>query len=111
MTPLHPIQVVEVFDCYGIDSMGPFVTSFGHDYILLSVDYVSKRVKTIPTRTNDHRTVVKFLKENVFSRFEMPRAIISDGGSFFCNKIMVGLMRKYSVLHKVSIPYNPQTNG
>ena len=42
MMPLHLIQVVEVFDCWGIDFMGPFVTSFGHDYILLVVDYVSK---------------------------------------------------------------------
>ena len=83
MMPLHPIQVVEVFDCWGIDFMGPFVTSFGHDYILLAVDYVSKWVEAIPTRTNDHMTVVKFLKENIFSRFGMPRAIISDGGS--CN--------------------------
>ena len=54
---------------------------------------------------------MKFLKENIFSRFGMPRAIISDGGSHFCNKIVAGLMRKYGVLHKVSTPYHPQTNG
>ena len=91
--------------------MGPFITSFGHDYILLAVDYVSKWVEAVPTRTNDHRTVVKFLKENIFSRFGMPRAIISDGGSHFCNKIIASLMRKYSVWHKVLTPYHPQTNG
>ena len=75
--------MVEVFDCWGIDFMGSFVTSFGHDYILLVIDYVSKWVEAIPTRTNDHRTVVKFLKENIFSRFGMPQAIISDGVSIF----------------------------
>ena len=91
--------------------MGPFVTSFGYDYILITVDYMSKWVEAIPTRTNDHRIVVKFLKENIFSRFRMPRAIISDGGSHFCNKIVASLMRKYGVLHQVSIPYHPQTNG
>ena len=63
--------------------MGPFVTSFGHDCILLAVDYVSKWIEAISTRTNDHRTVVKFLKENIFSRFGMPRVIISAGGSIF----------------------------
>ena len=69
MMPLHRIEAVEVFDYWGIDFMGPFATSFGHEYILLAIDYVSKWVEAIPTRTNDHRTVVKFFKENIFSQF------------------------------------------
>ncbi|RVW13079.1 Retrovirus-related Pol polyprotein from transposon opus [Vitis vinifera] len=32
-----------------------------------------------PANTNDHKVVLKFLKENIFSRFGMPKAIISDG--------------------------------
>ena len=92
MMPLQPIQVLEIFDCWGIDFMGPFVNSGGHEYILLAVDYVSKWVEAIPTRTNDHRVVMKFLKENIFSRFGMPRAIIIDGGSHFCNKPVAELM-------------------
>ena len=35
----------EVFDVWGIDSMGPFPVSFGYVYILLAVDYVSKWVE------------------------------------------------------------------
>ncbi|XP_052194945.1 uncharacterized protein LOC127802887, partial [Diospyros lotus] len=86
------------------------VINFSHT-LAFAVDYVSKWVEAIPARTNDHRTVVKFLKENIFSRFGMPRAIISDGGSHFCNKVVAGLMMKYGVLHKVATPYHPQTNG
>ncbi|XP_052211219.1 uncharacterized protein LOC127814034, partial [Diospyros lotus] len=85
------------------------VINFSHT-LAFAVDYVSKWVEAIPARTNDHRTVVKFLKENIFSRFGMPRAIISDGGSHFCNKVVAGLMKKYGVLHKVATPYHPQTN-
>ncbi|RVW63049.1 Retrovirus-related Pol polyprotein from transposon 17.6 [Vitis vinifera] len=33
----------------------------------------------IPCKHNDHRVVLKFLKENIFSRFGVPKAIISDG--------------------------------
>ena len=40
--PLTPILVIEIFDCWGIDFMGPFPPSCGYLYILLSVDYVSK---------------------------------------------------------------------
>lgn len=111
MMPLQLILVLEIFYCWGMDFMGPFVNSFGHKYILLAVDYVSKWVEAIPTRNNDHRVVVKFLKQNIFSRFGMPRAIINDGGSHFCNKPMVDLMKKYGIVHKVSTPYHPQTNG
>ena len=91
--------------------MGPFFNSFGHEYILFAIDYVSKWVETIPTRTNYHKSMVRFLKENIFSRFRMPRAIISDGGSHFGNKPVAKLMKKYGVIHKVSTLYHPQTNG
>ena len=43
--PLHGILVVQLFDVWGIDFMGPFPSSFGNIYILLVVDYVSKWVK------------------------------------------------------------------
>jgi hypothetical protein len=41
MMPLNPILVVEIFDVWGIDFMGPFPNSFGFLYILVAVDYVS----------------------------------------------------------------------
>lgn len=71
MMPLSPILIIEIFDVWGIDFMGPFVSSNGFQYILLAVDCVSKWVEAIPTRTNDHKVVVKFLKQ-IFSRFGTP---------------------------------------
>ena len=66
MMPLTPILIIEIFNCWGIDFMGPFPPSCGYLYILLSVDYVSKWVEAIPTRTNDHKVVLKFIKEHIF---------------------------------------------
>ena len=63
--------------------MGPFPPSFGHKYILVAVDYVSKWIEAIATRTNDHKIVMKFVCKNIFSRFGCPKAIISDGGLHF----------------------------
>jgi hypothetical protein len=60
MMPLNPILVLEIFDYWGIDFMGPFPSSFGYQFILVAVDYVSKWVEAIASRTNDHRVVVKF---------------------------------------------------
>ena len=107
----NPILVCEIFDVWGIDFMGPFPPSYGFTYILLAVDYVSKWVEAIATRTDDSKVVVGFVKTNIFSRFGIPRALISDQGSHFCNRVMENLLKKYGVFHKTSTPYHPQTNG
>jgi len=49
------------------------------------IDYVSKWVEAVAASHNDAKTVVKFLKKNIFSRFGVPRILISDGGTHFCN--------------------------
>ncbi|KAM1362955.1 hypothetical protein PS1_028252 [Malus domestica] len=109
--PQTPILIVEIFDVWGIDFMGPFPSSNGFLYILLAVDYVSKWVEAKATKTNDSKVVSDFIKSNIFARFGIPRAIISDGGSHFCNQTFEALLRKYNVTHKVSTPYHPQTSG
>ncbi|CAN6677885.1 unnamed protein product [Malus baccata var. baccata] len=109
--PQTPIFSVEIFDVWGIDFMGPFPSSQGFLYILLAVDYVSKWVEAKATRTNDSRVVADFVKTNIFARFGMPRVLISDGGSHFCNRTIEALLKKYNVTHKVATPYHPQTVG
>ena len=91
--------------------MRPFPTSFDHTYILVGVEYVSKWVEAMACKTNDHRVVLKFLRENIFSRFGVLRAIISDGGKHFCNKHFENLLAKYGVKHRIATPYHPQTSG
>ncbi|CAA0839027.1 Unknown protein, partial [Striga hermonthica] len=64
----------------------------------------------IPTRTCDANVVIKFLQGNILSRFGFPRAIVSDGGKHFCNRLFEKLMTKYAISHKVATPYHPQTS-
>ena len=52
--------------------MGPFRSSFGNLYILLTVDYVSKWVEEIACPKNDANTVVGFIQRNILSRFGHP---------------------------------------
>ncbi|RVW67362.1 putative mitochondrial protein [Vitis vinifera] len=72
--PMNPILIVDLFYVWGIDFMGPFPM-----------------------------VVLKFLKENIFSRFGVPKAIISDGGTHFCNKPFETLLAKHGVKHKNSL--------
>jgi hypothetical protein len=109
--PLTVMQEVEIFDCWGIDFVGPFSPSFTNEYILVGVDYVSKWVEAIPCARANAKTVVTFLKKNIFSIFETPRVLISDGGSHFCNAQLKKVLKHYWVRHKIASPYHPQTNG
>ncbi|RVW95554.1 putative mitochondrial protein [Vitis vinifera] len=81
--PMNPILIVDLFNVWDIDFMGPFSMSFGNSYILVRVYYVSKWVESI----------------------------VSDGGTHFCNKPFETLLAKYGVKHKVATPYHPQTFG
>ena len=109
--PLHSIIVCEIFDVWGIDFMGPFPNSFGNFYILLACDYVSKWVEAKATRTDNAKVVLDFVKSHIFARFGVPKALISDKGTHFCNRLMESLLKKYGVTHKVSTAYHPQTSG
>ena len=83
--PLQGILVVQLFDVWGMDIMGPFPVSFGNTYILLAVDYVSKWVEAAACPKNDANTV--------------------DGGSHFSNKVFDKLMSRYGIKHIMSLAY------
>ncbi|XLR68768.1 hypothetical protein S83_019440, partial [Arachis hypogaea] len=74
-------------------------------------DYVSKWVEAIVTPTNDTKTVLKLLQKHIFSRFGVPRVLISDGGTHFYNKQLDSALICYGINHKVATPYHPQING
>ncbi|XP_070679611.1 uncharacterized protein [Malus domestica] len=109
--PQLSILIVELFDVWGIDFMGPFPSSHGNQYILVAVEYVSKWVEAIAAPTNQGSVVLRFLQGVIFPRFGIPRVILSDGGKHFINKSFANLLAKYGINHRVATPYHPQTSG
>ncbi|GJW70933.1 reverse transcriptase domain-containing protein [Tanacetum coccineum] len=102
--------VCEVFDVRRLDFMGPFPQSRGNKYILVAVDYVSKLFEAQALPTNAARVVVKFLR-SLFARFGVPKALISDKGTHFCNFQLEKALQRYGVTHKLSTSYHRQSNG
>ncbi|XP_069143311.1 uncharacterized protein [Solanum lycopersicum] len=53
----------------------------------------------------------RVLEKEHLLQFGTPKAIISDGGSHFCNKLFKGILEKYWVRHNKATRYHPQTSG
>ncbi|CAM8929111.1 unnamed protein product [Rhodiola kirilowii] len=54
---------------------------------------------------------VPILVNDVFDIWGVPKAIISDQGTHFCNRMMAATLKRYHVHHRTSTAYHPQTNG
>jgi transposase InsO family protein len=109
--PLTNNLQIELFDCWGIDYMGPFPKLKNNEYILVAVDYVSKWVEAMPCRDADSRNSKNMFEEVIFLRFGVPRMVISDGGTHFIDKNFLKYLAKHGIHHNVATPYHPQTSG
>jgi len=79
--PLTTILEIDIFDVWGIDFMGPFMSSCGNTYILVAVDYVSKWVEAVALPNNEARSLVAFLTKTIFTIF----------GNSMCNHKHLGV--------------------
>jgi hypothetical protein len=57
-------------------------------YILIATEYITKWAKVTTTRTDDTKTVAKFIYENIITCFGWPKELISNKGSHFLNAII-----------------------
>ena len=64
---LNPIIVIVLFDVWGINFMGPFVSSHGIKYIFVEINYVLKCLQAIGLANNEGKSVTMFLKKNISS--------------------------------------------
>ncbi|CAF1415622.1 unnamed protein product [Rotaria sordida] len=111
---LRPIKPPEgVWQLVAMDFHGPInpTSRRGNKYIICLTDILSKFVVTKAVRDNTAQTAVKFLKEDVISKFGTPRCILTDNGTHFTSTIMNELIKKIGSTHLYSTPYHPQSNG
>ena len=63
------------------------------------------------SKTADHATTMKMLKDIIFPRFGVPRFLITDGGSHFIHGVFRKALAKYDFNHRIASPYHPQTQN
>ena len=89
--PLKPIKVDAPFQQWGLDFIGEIVpnSSGQHKYILTATNYFTKWVEAIPTRKADDNVIIRFIEDNILSRFGCPKNIITDNAAAFKSNLMV----------------------
>ena len=74
------------------------------------MDYFTKWVEVMPTYKYDAKTVALFLFNHIITRFGIPKSIVTDHGTHFCNAMMVELTSMLHLDHENSSPYYPQAD-
>ncbi|CAF3398661.1 unnamed protein product [Rotaria sp. Silwood2] len=111
---LRPIKAPDgVWQLVSMDFHGPITPTSqrGNKYIISLTDVLSKFVVTKAVRDNTAQTVVRFLKEDIISKFGTPKCILTDNGTHFTSTLMNELIKQIGTTHLYSTPYHPQTNG
>jgi transposase InsO family protein len=111
---LRPIKPPEgVWQLVAIDFHGPInpTSQRGNKYIISLTDVLSKFVVAKAVRDNSAQTTVRFLKEDVISKFGTPRCILTDNGTHFTSSLTNELIKQIGATHLYSTPYHPETNG
>lgn len=104
--------VGEPMERFGIDITGPHpISSRGNKYILTAIDYFSRWAEAIPIRNQEATTVAENLMIHVFSRFGMPRQILTDQGPCFESKLFQELCKLMEIDKLRTTPYRPSGNG
>ena len=85
--------------------------SNGHSFILVAIDYFTKRVEAASYANVTRQVVVKFIKNQLICRYGVLDKIITDNGSNLNNKMMKELCSEFKISHHNSSPYRPKMNG
>jgi hypothetical protein len=111
--PLQPIYVEQPFSQLGLDVVGPInpKSSKGHIYILIATNYFTKCPEAMELKRDDIEELIKFLKDNILSRFNVPEKFIIDNGSIFIGSKFTKFGGEYGIVMGQSSNYYPQGNG
>ena len=96
--PLQPQLVVEHFDRWALDFVGPINPNSRHkSYILVCIDYMKKWVEAVDLVKANDQVVIDFLYGEIFTHFGVPKEVVIDGGPQFVSHQFEALMWKYHI--------------
>lgn len=111
--PLHGcFEVHRPFQHIFIDFLGPYPrTKLGNTKMFIVLDQLTKFVLLEPIRSSQHSTIIRYLKDRVFTVFGVPETVLSDNGSEFMSKTFKQFLEAYGVSLLPTPKYSPQANS
>ena len=103
--PQYPFQVVNI-DVISIDP----ASSKGHKYILVLVDYATRWIEAIPTKTLTAKESINALIK-IFTEQGIPETICSDNGTNFAAALTNAFYEILGIKPRYSTPEHPASNG
>ena len=92
--PLNPQMVLPQFEKWGMDFIGPIdPPSNVKSYILVCIDYLTKWVEVKAMKHAHDEKVVEFLYEEIFTRYSVPKELVTYQGAQFTSNLISKLMK------------------
>jgi len=82
-----------------------------HSYIITSTDYFTKWKEVVALRNADLEQLIHFLKENILSKFGVPKKFITDNGSIFIGSKFTKFCGEYGIIMGKSSNYHLEGHG
>ena len=103
--PQAPLPIVEPFGRVHIDHVGPLSkTPEGYRHLLVVVDSTTLWCEAFPTRSTTAEETACILYREIVCRYGTMKAIETDGGPAFRNKLMIELCKLLKIKHIFSSP-------
>ncbi|XP_004296026.1 PREDICTED: uncharacterized protein LOC101306711 [Fragaria vesca subsp. vesca] len=110
--PLSVIISPVPFSQWGLDFVGRLPPAPGQlKFAIVLVDYNTKWIEAEPLATITTEKVINFLWRNLYCRFGVPQAIITDNGAQFDNETFREFLSEQGTTIFYASPAHPQTNG
>ena len=100
------------FEILAMDLFGPLpMTIRKSEYVLVLVDHHTRWCELVPLRLTTAEVIAVVLHTYWFSRYGVPRVILSDNGPPFASALLQKLAELYGVKLLHSTPYHPRGNS
>ena len=109
--PLQPIVANRPWEMTAVDILKVSMSSRGNQYLLVIQDYFSKWPFAVPLPDQKAGTIVRALKDQIFTLVGPPHKLHSDQGRNFESYILSQLCKAFGVTKSHTTPYHPMGDG